>query len=229
MGNIERRSLEDSSQADTDDPAVTHLPSRFELKKEIGRGGMGTVYLALDTELGTEVALKVLTAQTAQQDLKLRFHQEAKELASLDHPAIVRCIDFGTHDSKDYIVLEYIAGGNLGTWIQSSPSISEVVGCFKKIADGLEHLHQHGIIHRDLKPDNILLTKDGEPRITDLGIARRIERQTKLTQAGTILGTSTYMAPEQILSSKVGPAADIYSCRRIRDPYRSDAITLGAV
>lgn len=211
MGNIERRSLEDSSQADTDDPAVTHLPSRFELKKEIGRGGMGTVYLALDTELGTEVALKVLTAQTAQQDLKLRFHQEAKELASLDHPAIVRCIDFGTHDSKDYIVLEYIAGGNLGTWIQSSPSISEVVGCFKKIADGLEHLHQHGIIHRDLKPDNILLTKDGEPRITDLGIARRIERQTKLTQAGTILGTSTYMAPEQILSSKVGPAADIYS------------------
>lgn len=211
MGNIERRSLEDSSQTETDEPQFINLPSRFEIKREIGRGGMGTVYLAADTELGTEVAVKVLTAQAAQQDLKLRFHQEAKELASLDHPAIVRCIDFGTYNSKDYIVLEYVAGGNLGTWLQSSPSILEVVQCFKKISDGLEHLHQHGIIHRDLKPDNILLTRDGEPRITDLGIARRIERQTKLTQAGTILGTSTYMAPEQILSSKVGPAADIYS------------------
>ena len=114
MGNIERSSLEDSSQTETDEPKFTSLPSRSEVKREIGRGGMGTVYLALDTELGTEVAVKVLTAETAQQDLKQRFHQEAKELASLDHPAIVRCIDFGTHDSKDYIVLEYVAGGNLG-------------------------------------------------------------------------------------------------------------------
>jgi serine/threonine protein kinase len=189
----------------------TGLPDRFEVRREIGRGGMGTVYLAFDHERGTEVAVKVLNADANEEDIKRRFHQEAGELASFDHPGVVRCFDFGIHESMEYIVLEFVSGGHLALWIKSSPSILEVVECFRKISEGLEYIHNRGIIHRDLKPENILLTENNEPRITDLGIARRLERQTKLTQVGTILGTSTYMAPEQILSSQVGPGADIYS------------------
>ena len=187
------------------------LPSRFEIRGELGRGGMGAVVWAYDDKLKQEVAVKILTADPGDDSLAARFRQEAKELSSFTHPNIVTLLDYGSHEGEDYIVLEFLKGGNLLDWIAKKPSIAEVVDRFTQIAQGLDYIHHRGIVHRDLKPENILLTSDGQPRITDFGVARRMEKQTRFTAAGTILGTSTYMAPEQIMSSEVGPPADIYS------------------
>ncbi len=187
------------------------LPPRFEIRGELGRGGMGAVVWAYDQKLKQEVAVKILTTDPSDDSLTARFRQEAKELSSFTHPNIVTLLDFGSHEGEDYIVLEFLKGGNLLDWIATRPSIAEVVDRFTQIAQGLDYIHHRGIVHRDLKPENILLTSDGHPRITDFGVARRMEKQTRFTAAGTILGTSTYMAPEQIMSSEVGPPADIYS------------------
>lgn len=187
------------------------LPPRFKVKGELGRGGMGTVFWAYDTKLEQEVAVKLLTTDSNDDQMTARFRQEAKELSSFAHPNIVTLLDFGEFEGEDYIVLEFLKGGNLLDWIARKPSVAEVVERFSAIAQGLDYIHNRGIVHRDLKPENILLTEDGVPRITDFGVARRLEKSTRFTAAGTILGTSTYMAPEQIMSSEVGPPADIYS------------------
>lgn len=187
------------------------LPERFEIKRTLGQGGMGIVYEAYDQSLEKLVAVKILTTLEIDEEATKRFEQEAKELAALDHPAIVKCYEHAEFDGRPYIVLEYVDGGHLESWVESSPPLREIVECFRAIAEGLDYIHSQGIVHRDLKPENILLTPEHAPKITDLGIARRVEKQTRLTQAGTILGTSAYMAPEQILSSTVGPGADIYS------------------
>ena len=190
---------------------TNRLPPRFEIRGELGRGGMGAVIWAYDEKLKQEVAVKILTADPNDDSLAARFRQEAKELSSFTHPNIVTLLDFGSFEGEDYIVLEFLKGGNLLDWISQKPSIPEVVERFTQIAQGLDYIHHRGIVHRDLKPENILLTSEGQPRITDFGVARRMEQQTRFTAAGTILGTSTYMAPEQIMSSEVGPPADIYS------------------
>ena len=189
----------------------TNLPPRFEVRGELGRGGMGAVFRAFDTKLQQEVAIKLLTGDAGDDQMRQRFRQEAKELSSFTHPNIVTLLDFGEFEGEDYIVLEFLRGGNLLDWIATKPSVKEVVERFTAIGQGLDYIHNRGIVHRDLKPENILLTEDGQPRITDFGVARRMEKTTRFTAAGTILGTSTYMAPEQIMSSEVGPPADIYS------------------
>lgn len=189
----------------------TNLPPRFEVRGELGRGGMGAVFWAFDTKLQQDVAIKLLTGDAGDDHMRQRFRQEAKELSSFTHPNIVTLLDFGEFEGEDYIVLEFLRGGNLLDWIATKPSVKEVVDRFIAIAQGLDYIHNRGIVHRDLKPENILLTEDGQPRITDFGVARRMEKTTRFTAAGTILGTSTYMAPEQIMSSEVGPPADIYS------------------
>ena len=172
---------------------------------------MGAVYWAFDSKLQREVAVKLLTGEAADDSVTARFRQEAKELSSFTHPNIVTLLDYGEFEGEDYIVLEFCKGGNLLDWISRKPSVAEIVDRFAAIAQGLDYIHNRGIVHRDLKPENILLTTDGQPRITDFGVARRMEKSTRFTAAGTILGTSTYMAPEQIMSSEVGPPADIYS------------------
>lgn len=172
---------------------------------------MGSVVWAYDQKLKQEVAVKILTADPNDDSLAARFRQEAKELSSFTHPNIVTLLDYGSFEGEDFIVLEYLPGGNLLDWIVTKPSIAEVIDRFAQIAQGLDYIHHRGIVHRDLKPENILLTSDGQPRISDFGVARRMEKETRFTAAGTILGTSTYMAPEQIMSSEVGPPADIYS------------------
>jgi serine/threonine protein kinase len=182
------------------------LPQRFEIIGELGRGGSSVVFHARDTQRDQEVAVKVLLRE-GEED---RFQREAERLAGLSHPNVVSFLEVGHHEGRDFLVMEYLEMGDLTTYIKNH-SVVQILRLFSQICDGLAHLHDRGIVHRDIKPANILVNRAGRPKITDLGVARHVERNTRLTQAGTILGTYSYLAPEQILSSTVGPRADIYS------------------
>lgn len=182
------------------------LPDRFEIIGELGRGGSSVVFHARDKDRDQEVAVKVLL-KDAEED---RFRREAERLASIKHLNVVSFLEVGHHDGRDFLVMEYLEMGDLTTYVQKL-SVVQILRLFSQVCDGLAHLHDKGIVHRDIKPANILVDRDGRPKITDLGVARQMERNTRLTQAGTILGTYSYLAPEQILSSTVGPRADIYS------------------
>ena len=182
------------------------LPDRFELIEELGRGGSSIVFRALDSTSQREVAVKLLLKNTEED----RFRREARQLASLSHPNVVSFLEVGSHEGHDFLVMEYLEMGELSAYVRSL-SVVAILRVFVQICEGLAHLHDRGIVHRDIKPANILVDATGCPKITDLGVARRMEQSTRLTQAGTILGTYSYLAPEQILSSDVGPRADIYS------------------
>ncbi len=190
------------------------IPARYSVQKELGRGGMGVVYLAKDTKAGRLVAIKVLSpspsGSSEGENDATRFRREAKELAALDHPNVVALLDSGEAQDRQYMVMEYVGGGNLRDVIEKG-DLPATLNVFMRICDGLEFIHGRGIVHRDLKPDNILMTRDGQPKITDFGLVRRIEQQTRHTQVGSILGTGSYMPPEQIMSNEVGPKADLYS------------------
>ena len=182
------------------------LPERFQVLGELGRGGTSVVFRALDTKTDQEVAVKVLLKDTEED----RFQREAERLASISHPNVVAFLEVGHHNGHDFLVMEYLEMGDLTTYVQNL-TVIEILRLFIQVCDGLAHLHDRNIVHRDIKPANILIDGTGCPKITDLGVARQMERNTRLTQAGTILGTYSYLAPEQILSSTVGPKADIYS------------------
>ena len=182
------------------------LPERFQVLGELGRGGTSVVFRALDTKTEQEVAVKVLLKDTEED----RFQREAERLASISHPNVVAFLEVGHHNGHDFLVMEYLEMGDLTTYVQNL-TVIEILRLFIQVCDGLAHLHDRNIVHRDIKPANILIDGSGCPKITDLGVARQMERNTRLTQAGTILGTYSYLAPEQILSSTVGPKADLYS------------------
>ena len=182
------------------------LPERFQLLGELGRGGTSIVFHALDMKSGQKVAVKVLLKDTEED----RFQREAERLASISHPNVVAFLEVGHHNGHDFLVMEYLAMGDLTSYVQNL-TVIDILRLFIQVCDGLAHLHDRNIVHRDIKPANILIDGTGCPKITDLGVARQMERNTRLTQAGTILGTYSYLAPEQILSSTVGPKADIYS------------------
>lgn len=186
------------------------LPLRYRLVRELGRGGMGVVYLAEDAEFGS-VAIKLLPPHPAHSDDSKRFQREASDLAGLTHPNVVRLLETGDSQDRDYIVMEHVGGGSVKD-LAGKASLREILEIFEQVCRGLAYIHERGLVHRDLKPDNILLTPERQPKITDFGIARRVEQQrTKLTQAGSILGTCDYLPPEQIVSSHVTPSADLYS------------------
>lgn len=183
------------------------LPPRFEIIKELGRGGTSVVFHAKDADRDhQDVAVKVLLKDTEED----RFQREAERLAALSHPNVVAFLEVGHFEGRDFLVMEYLTMGDLAEYTVGLELV-KVLRLFTEVCDGLAHLHDRGIVHRDLKPANILVAADGRPKITDLGVARQMERNTRLTQAGTILGTYSYLAPEQILSSTVGPRADLYS------------------
>ena len=184
----------------------TLLPERFHFIEELGRGGSSVVLRALDTTSQREVAVKVLLKDSEED----RFRREARQLASLSHPNVVSFLEVASHDGNDLLVMEYLEMGELSAYVQTLPVVA-ILGVFAQICDGLAYLHEQGIVHRDIKPANILIDSHGRPKITDFGVARRMKQTTRLTQAGTILGTFSYLAPEQILSSNVGPRADLYS------------------
>ncbi len=187
---------------------------RYRLVKQIGSGGMAEVYLAYDETLERDVAFKVLDRKYAQdKDSIERFRREARNAASLHHPNIVAIHDRGeTEDGTYYIVMEYLEGGTLEDLIQSEGSLPprEAAEIAVEIADALQVAHERGIIHRDIKPQNILLTKTGEAKVADFGIARAVAATT-MTQAGSVLGTVHYISPEQALGEPATPQSDLYS------------------
>ena len=199
-----------------DGPQLPAQFGRYRMLKQLGEGGMGTVYLALDEELQRPVALKIIRARSASKPASLeRFKREARMAAQLAHPNICRVYDAGTIDSVPYLTMEYIEGASLAQYLQGGGRVSQkrAAGLIFKLAQALKTAHQKGIIHRDIKPSNIML-RGNEPVLTDFGLARPIsDADPRITQEGAILGTPTYMAPEQVRgdTDAIGPASDVYS------------------
>lgn len=183
--------------------------STYRVEEEIGRGGMATVYAGRHEQLGRPVALKVLAEHLAHDDaFRTRFLREARIAARLQHPHLVRTFDVSEIGGLPCIVMELVRGGTLEGGRLTHEEAAQV-------ADALAHAHAHGVVHRDLKPANILRGPDGV-KIADFGIARAAE-ETQVTQAGTVLGTLRYLAPEQADGRPVGPAADVYSLGVVLD------------
>jgi predicted Ser/Thr protein kinase len=190
---------------------------RYELKDRLGHGGMATVYSARDLKLDREVAIKLLADNFAGDDeVRKRFSREARLAAKLDHPNIVQVFDVGEEDGRPFIVMEQVDGGTLGDRLNGrrrSIPRSEALRLMCQLCEGLGHAHAKKLVHRDIKPQNLLLRdSDGCLKITDFGIARVAEETTRLTQAGKVIGTERYMAPEQLSDGKITPAVDVYAC-----------------
>lgn len=187
----------------------------YELIDEIARGGMGIVYKAKQLRLNRTVALKMILAGkfASPADVE-RFQVEAKATANLDHPGIVPIYEVGTHNGNHYFSMGFVDGDSLASKIASGPlPPRDAAQLVRKIADAVQYAHENGVIHRDLKPANILIDSNGEPKVTDFGLARKLEGDSSLTGTGQILGTPSYMPPEQArgVPDTVGKHSDIYS------------------
>jgi len=185
----------------------------YEIEGELGRGGMGVVYLARQTKLNRRVALKMLTGHYGRDELQ-RFLAEAETAAGLHHTNIAHIYEVGEHEGAPFYSLEFVAGGTLADRLgQEMLGPREAAQLLIQVARALHFAHQNSIVHRDMKPANVLLDADGVPKVADFGIAKRLKQDTNLTVSGAVMGTPTYMAPEQAKGSSrhVGPAADIYS------------------
>jgi hypothetical protein len=204
---------------------------RYEVRRELGRGGMASVYLAHDPSFGRDVAIKVLPSQFLHDPtFRARFEREARTIAALEHPAIVPVYDFGQEGEQPYLVMRAMAGGSLLDRMRSGPlPQAEIESIARRIASALDHAHSQGIIHRDLKPGNILFDQQGNAFLTDFGIAKLAESTATFTGSG-IIGTPAYMSPEQIQGDKdLDGRSDIYALGIIlfemltgQSPYRAD-------
>lgn len=190
---------------------------KYELQKKLGAGGMGAVFLALDTQLKRTVALKVLPHDKAQNpSLVKRFHSEARAAAQLRHDNIVTVYEAGEADGYNFIALEFIDGIDVADLVQRREVIPvrRATNIIKQAAQALQHAYEAGIVHRDIKPANLMIRRDGVVKLTDMGLARAVDdtSQTNITRAGTTVGTVDYMAPEQAQNSKAADTrSDIYS------------------
>ncbi|HZV07987.1 MAG TPA: family 16 glycoside hydrolase [Gemmataceae bacterium] len=219
----------------------TKLPApfgRYQLQKLLGRGGMGAVYLAHDSQLDRFVALKIpLFAPEEGSQLLARFYREARAAATLHHANVCPLYDVGEVDGVPYLTMAYIEGKSLAAYLRGKTLMPRQSALLvRKLALALHEAHKKGVIHRDLKPANIMLDKRGEPVIMDFGLARRESPgDARLTQMGTVLGTPAYMPPEQISGNTeaVGPACDVYSLGIIlyelvtgRLPFHGDSMAM---
>lgn len=209
---------------------------RYEIIKELGRGAMGTVYLGEDPKIKRKVAIKTLrfdddVPETQIKAVKERFFREAESAGRLSHPNIIKIFDAGEDQEVAYIAMELLDGIDLKEYCEKSKLLprDRVLELLAQIADALDYAHEQGVVHRDIKPANIMLLKDGAVRVTDFGIAR-IAASSK-TQTGTILGTPSYMSPEQIAGAKADGRADIFSLGVImfemltgEKPFKGDGI-----
>jgi serine/threonine-protein kinase len=213
--------------------ALPQVPG-YEVQGELGRGGMGVVYRAWHRRLNRPVALKMLLAGAyAEPADRERFQREAEAVAALCHPNVVQVHDVGDVDGRPYFTMEFVEGGNLADQIQGVPQPApRAASLVATLAEAVHAAHQSGIVHRDLKPGNILLTREGAPKVSDFGLARRLEGDGGLTLSGTPMGTPSYMAPEQARGDKkaIGPATDVYALGAIlyelltgRPPFRADS------
>lgn len=186
----------------------------YELLSELGRGGMGVVYRARQKGLGRLVAVKVLRTGDSSSTHRSRFQQEAEAIAALQHPNIVQVYEVGIDQDRDFLSMELIDGGSLDTWSQGPErSYHEIALLIKQLADAVHYAHELGIVHRDLKPANVLMTSRGQPKVVDFGLAKRLDDSARVqTQTGAVLGTPSYMSPEQASGSgQVGPSSDLFS------------------
>jgi serine/threonine-protein kinase len=184
---------------------------RYEIKGELGRGGMATVYRAYDPSFEREVAIKVLPRELLHDpQFRDRFRREIKTIASLEHPAIVPVYDVGEEDGVPFFVMRFMPGGSLTQWIEKGKfSLEDAARIIERLSSALAYAHKVGLIHRDLKPDNILFDNNGDPFISDFGVAKITDSSTNMTGSG-IIGTPAYMSPEQAQGEKVDNRSDIY-------------------
>jgi tetratricopeptide (TPR) repeat protein len=214
----------------------------YEIRRELGRGGMGVVYEARQISLNRRVALKMVKAGLLAGDDELRrFRNEAEAAALLDHPGLVPLYEVGCHDGQHYLCMKLVPGGSLvpliGRYLDDPRAAAQLVA---EAADAVAHAHARGILHRDLKPANILVDNQGRPHVTDFGLAKRVEGDVELTQSGAILGTPAYMSPEQASGRRgaVTTASDVYGLGAVlyalltgRAPFGGDSVveTIDAV
>jgi TolB-like protein/tRNA A-37 threonylcarbamoyl transferase component Bud32 len=223
--------LESESVADIDDAVHVDQPARaarrkerlarmlgelgdYELLEEVGRGGQGVVFRARQKSLNRTVALKVISlGQWANKAHLKRFRREAEAAASLDHPNIVPIYEVDERDGSCYFSMKFVEGGQLDEVVRHAPiSIRQAAKLIAKVARTVHYAHQHGILHRDIKPGNILLDQNGEPLLTDFGLARLLDTESTVTRTMEVLGTPSYMAPEQAVGSNsvVSSVTDVY-------------------
>src|SRR6266542_274423 len=186
----------------------------YELLEEIGRGGQGVVYRARQKSLNRTVALNVIgLGQWATKAHVKRFRLEAEAAASLDHPCIVPIYEVGEREGQCYFSMKFVEGGQLDEVVKHTPlSIRQAVELIAKVSRTVHYAHEHGILHRDIKPGNILLDINGEPQLTDFGLARLVESESTVTRTLEVLGTPSYMAPEQAAGNNAAITAetDVY-------------------
>jgi WD40 repeat protein len=212
-------------------PAALDVPG-YQILGELGRGGMGVVYRARQIKADRLVALKMILVggHAGSEDL-LRFRTEAESLARLQHPNIVQVHDVSEHESRPYFSMEFCPGGSLEKKLNSTPiAPQEAAALVEKLARAMAAAHDKGVIHRDLKPANVLLAEDGTPKITDFGLAKKLDQQSGQTKSGAIMGTPSYMAPEQAggKAKELGPVCDVYAlgailyeCLTGRPPFKA--------
>jgi WD40 repeat protein/tRNA A-37 threonylcarbamoyl transferase component Bud32 len=205
---------DDAGPVGDEGSTIPRIPG-FEVLGILGQGGMSVVYLARQVSLNRLVALKVIRAKVyADPEVAARFRDEAEAAARFQHPHIIQVHEVGEYEGRGYLVLEYVSGGTLQQRLGGNPQPPrETARMIELLARALHYAHRRGIVHRDLKPANVVLTEDGIPKVTDFGLAKLMEREAGLTRTGDIMGTPSYMAPEQARGTPadVTAAADIYT------------------
>ncbi|MBM3980889.1 MAG: serine/threonine protein kinase [Planctomycetes bacterium] len=211
------------------------VPPRYRVEGVLGEGGMGVVYKARDTHLNRTVALKMIRDGRAGPSHLARFRAEAEAVAALPHRNVVQIFDTGEYEGKPYLVLEFVAGGTLAERLAHGPLPPPgAARLVETLVRAIHDAHERGIVHRDLKPANVLFAADGAPKVADFGLVKRLDAVAGHTLAGDVMGTPSYMPPEQARGDArdVGPTADVYAlgailyeCLTGRPPFRAASVT----
>jgi WD40 repeat protein/tRNA A-37 threonylcarbamoyl transferase component Bud32 len=214
--------------------ATVRYFGNYELQREIARGGMGVVYKARQVKLNRPVALKMILAGNLAGEAEVRrFYLEAEAAANLDHPGIVPIYEVGQHEGQHYFSMGFVEGQSLAYRVAEGPlPPREAAALMVQIAEAVQYAHEKGVIHRDLKPGNVLLDTQGRPKVTDFGLAKQLQSDSGLTASGQVMGTPSYMPPEQAQGrTDIGPLADVYSLGAMlfclltsRPPFQADNV-----